>query len=82
VYVLQLVRSSSSVAANYIEACEPLGKADKRNRMRIARKEAKESIHWLRMLDNNVVDNERAMLTNEADQIRRILSAIIKKLDV
>ena len=42
-YGKQLIRSSGSQAANYIEANESLGKKDFQHRMRIARKEAKES---------------------------------------
>jgi four helix bundle protein len=49
--------------------------------MRIARKEGKESIHWLRMLNGCENDTERLKLADEANQARKILSAIIKKLD-
>lgn len=40
----QVVRSSGSIGANYIEANESLGKKDKLMRMKISRKECKESI--------------------------------------
>lgn len=46
----QLIRSSGSVGANYIEANEKLGEKDFQFRLRIARKEAKESGYWLRLL--------------------------------
>ena len=46
-YIKQLVRSSGSVGANYIEAVENLGVADERMKLKISRKEAKESAHWL-----------------------------------
>ena len=52
-YGKQLVRSSGSQAANYIEANEALGKKDFQHRMRIARKEAKESCLWLRLAEPN-----------------------------
>jgi len=50
VYIDQLIRSSSSVGANYSEANENLGKADLKMRMKIARKEAKESTRWLTLV--------------------------------
>ncbi len=47
----QLVRSSGSVGANYIEANESLGKKDFLMKSRISRKEAKESNYWLRLIN-------------------------------
>lgn len=49
--VSQVVRSSGSVGANYIEANEALGTKDFRMRIRISRKESKETRSWLRLLD-------------------------------
>ncbi|HET7361450.1 MAG TPA: four helix bundle protein [Salinimicrobium sp.] len=46
----QLVKSSGSVGANYIEANEKLGDKDFKFRLRISRKEAKESMYWLKLL--------------------------------
>jgi len=43
-----LVRASGSVGANYIEANESLSKKDFLMRVKICRKEAKESRYWLR----------------------------------
>src|SRR6266536_4268315 len=47
----QLIRSSGSLGANYIEANEPLSKKDFRMRVKISRKESKESRFFLRLLD-------------------------------
>jgi four helix bundle protein len=47
----QLVRSSGSVGANYIEANESLSKKDFYYRIKICRKEAKESNYWLNLLN-------------------------------
>ena len=58
----QLIRASGSVGANYIEANESLGKKDFIMRLRIARKEAKESRDWLRLMDTG----EDASLSNAA----------------
>ncbi|MBW2167020.1 MAG: four helix bundle protein [Deltaproteobacteria bacterium] len=51
--IKQLVRSSGSVGANYIEANESLSKKDFIMRIKICRKEAKESRYWLRLIDTN-----------------------------
>lgn len=47
----QLVRSSGSVGANYIEANESLSKKDFKVRIKISRKESKESRFWLKLID-------------------------------
>lgn len=53
-YSRQLVRSSSSIPANYIEAQEALGKKDFLYRLSVCRKESKETIQWIRLiLDTN-----------------------------
>jgi four helix bundle protein len=80
VYIKQLVRSSSSIGANYIEANEKLGKQDLLMRLRISRKEAKETEYWIELLkvDDRVGTSE--ILQQEAGELRKILSAIINKL--
>lgn len=80
--VKQVVRSSGSVGANYIEAQEALSKKDFRHRVRIARKEAKETRYWLRLLntdDEQSLETERARLIQESTELLKILSAIINK---
>ena len=58
----QLVRAAGSVGANYIEANESLGKKDFLMRIKISRKEAKESAYWLRLINetNSLKKNEDA----------------------
>ena len=76
----QLVRSSGSIGANYIEANEKLGERDFSYRLKIARKEAKETRYWLRLLKKNNSDiTEIDGLIQESEELRRILSAIINK---
>lgn len=78
----QLIRSSGSIGANYIEANESLGKKDFMMRARIARKEAKETRYWLRLLDtgtNENVERDRTELLTEATELLKILSAILNK---
>ena len=59
----QLVKASGSVGANYIEANEALSKKDFIMRIKICRKEAKESRYWLQLIDtqdSKELDTERA----------------------
>jgi four helix bundle protein len=81
--VRQLVRSSGSVAANYIEANEALSKKDFRMRIKIARKEAKESALWLRLLGTapKVDAAAQTVLHTEAVELTRIFSAILRKTE-
>jgi four helix bundle protein len=77
-----LVRASGSVGANYIEANGALGKKDFVMRLKIARKEAKETRYWLRLVfteDAPELDAERATLVREADELVKILGAILRK---
>jgi four helix bundle protein len=78
----QLVKSSGSVGANYIEANESLSKKDFRMRIRISRKEAKESRYWLRLVDTGTapaVEKERGSLVQEATELMKILASILHK---
>jgi four helix bundle protein len=81
-YSRQVIRSSSSVGANYIEANESLGKNDFTMHPRISRKEAKESILWLRLIleTNDAIDNNKCNeLIREATELKKIISSIIEK---
>lgn len=75
----QVVRSSGSVAANYIEANEALSKKDFLMRSKICRKEAKESRLWLRLILADDIETERARLEQEAKELTHIFGAIITK---
>ena len=78
--IKQLVRSSGSVAANYIEANEKLGEKDFLMKLRICKKEAKETILWLRLIDihSEDLEIERTHLINEAIELKNIVGAIYK----
>jgi four helix bundle protein len=81
--IKQLVRASGSVGANYIEANENVGSGDLRYRVKVSRKESKESMHFLGLLqvfDKKELEDERSFLVNEAGQLRKIFSAMLKKL--
>ena len=78
----QLVRASGSVGANYIEANESLGKKDSLMRIRICKKESKESRYWLRLLDTCADDKLEARqdeLIQEATELMNIFGAILRK---
>jgi len=76
----QLVRSSGSVGANYIEANEALSKKDFAMRIKIARKEAKESAYWLKIIDaSGSLGSRRVVLEREAIELTKILSSILLK---
>jgi four helix bundle protein len=69
----QLIRSSGSVAANYIEANEGLSKKDFVMRIKICRKEAKESVLWTRLL------KMPPEYKQEATELMKIFGAILEK---
>lgn len=75
--------SAGSVGANYREANDSLGKKDLIMRMKIARKEAKEAIHWLDLIEEANLELKDCMqdIKQEALEIKNILSAIINKLE-
>ena len=77
----QVVRSSGSVGANYIEANEALSKKDFVMRIKICRKEAKEGKYWLRLLvsNNNVFEKDQKSLQQEAQELTNIFGAILRK---
>lgn len=78
----QVIKSSGSVGANYREANEALSKKDFSMRIKISRKEAKESHYWLRLIHetNKLSNNEEAeRLIQEANELKKILSSILEK---
>ena len=77
----QLIRSSGSVGANYIEANESLSKKDFIMRIKICRKEIKESRYWLRLIDTNDDEQEtnRNNLIQEATELMNIFGSILQK---
>jgi len=77
----QLVRAATSVGANYIEANEALSKKDFLMRIKICRKEAKESGYWLRLIaaSNSNLRNEQEMLLKESVELTKIFGSILTK---
>lgn len=80
-YYKQLIRSSGSVAANFIEANESFSRNDFSHRVKICRKEAKETRLWLRLIDTNEKSEaQKASLIQEATELMKIFGAILEKM--
>ena len=78
----QGIRSSGSIGSNYIEANEAISKKDRLFRLRVSRKEAKESRFWLRLMDTDGSPSgtsEREKLIQESTELMKILGAILRK---
>lgn len=78
----QLIKASGSVGANYIEANEALSKKDFIMRIKICRKEAKESRYWLKLIDTEdekEQEKERRTLEKEATELMNIFGSILRK---
>jgi len=76
--IKQLIRSSTSVGANYMEANGACSKSDFRNKIYICKKEAMETKHWLRMLSTAIPKETYKLrkLWNEAQELTLIFSKI------
>ncbi len=79
--ISQLIRSATSIGANYMEADVAESKKDFLHKIGICKKEAKETLHWLRMIAS--ANTEKAqdcrVLWKEAHELVLIFSAIGRK---
>lgn len=78
----QIVRSATSVGANYMEADGAGTQRDFRFKVSLCRKEAKETCHWLRMIvkAEHQTQDEARKLYQEAHELAKIFSSIINKI--
>jgi len=81
-YGSQLIRSSASPGANYIEAIEASSSRDFIHRLKICRKETKESTHWLLLIESGDeesirIKQECQRLINEARELIKIFSSSV-----
>ena len=77
----QLFRAAGSVGANYIEANESLSKKDYKMRVKICRKEAKETRYWLKLSEPEASDVAlKDALIQETIELTKIFGAILNKL--
>jgi len=80
--IKQVIRSSGSVGANYIEANESFSRKDFVYRIKISHKEAKESVYWLRLIkETNELNSNKPIesLIQEVVELKKIFSSIIEK---
>ena len=80
--ISQLIRSATSIGANYMEANSASSKRDFRNKMFIAKKEAQETKHWLRMMIKSLPERkeEAMLLWKEAQELTLIFGKIVSNL--
>ena len=81
--ISQIVRSSTSVGANYMEANSASSKKDFRNKIHICKKEVSETKHWLRMISVGMDENKEdaRVLWREAQELTLIFGKIVSKLN-
>jgi four helix bundle protein len=82
--VSQLVRSATSIGANYCEANAASSKSDFRNKIHISKKEAQETCYWLRLIAkmDGVVSSEAMKLEGEAHEFVLIFGKILSSISV
>ncbi len=76
----QLVRSGTSIGANYYEANGAASKKDFKNKIHICKKEAKETLYWLRLLGSTIKEEsikiKCRLIWKEAHELTLIFSSI------
>lgn len=73
----QVIRSATSIGANYAEANNASSKTDFKNKIYIAKKEAAETRYWLKVLEELLPDEDLSELQQEALELNLILQKII-----
>lgn len=78
----QLIRSATSIGANYMEANAASSKRDFKNKIFICKKESQETKHWLRMLVKCVPDKKEEImkLWKECQELTLIFQKITSTL--
>lgn len=82
--ISQLIRSATSIGANYCEANGASSKQDFKNKIYLCKKEAQETKFWLRMIakSNPEKKDEAKELWKEVQQLTLIFSKIISSLKI
>lgn len=82
--IVQLIRSATSIGANYMEANNASSRRDFANKIFISKKEAQETKHWLRMLSTAINDKETTeklrVLWQECQELTMIFQKITNTL--
>lgn len=80
--IVQLIRSATSIGANYCEANNASSRRDFKNKIYICKKEAQETKYWLRLLKNSFEENKKASdLIDECHQLNLIFQKIISTME-
>lgn len=77
----QLLRSATSIGANFIEAKNGSSKKDFRNKVFISKKEASETLYWLKLLEEFSDSPQLFRLQKECQELVLILQRIITTLN-
>lgn len=80
--ISQLIRSGTSIGANYMEANSASSRKDFKNKIHISKKESQETQHWLRMIKKCVPNQEKriAALQQEVQELTLIFGKILSTL--
>ncbi len=81
--ISQMIRSATSIGANYMEANQAISRKDFKNKIHICRKEANETKYWLRLISRANVGKEEVcrLFWKEAHELLLIFSKISKSCD-
>ncbi|HLD96692.1 MAG TPA: four helix bundle protein [Patescibacteria group bacterium] len=81
ILIKQLIRSGTSIAANYMEACETLTSKEFVHKISISKKESRETIFWLNLIShaNKEMADESNQLAAECGEFLKIFRSIISK---
>lgn len=81
--VSQIIRSATSIGANYCEANNASSKKDFKNKIFICKKESQETKYWLRLLATSLPDrkNELRKLYQECHELNMIFQKIISTMN-
>lgn len=77
----QVVRSATSIGANYSEAQNAASRQDFKNKIFISKKEASETRYWLRLISELAPSDKLRLICQESNEIVYILQKIISKLN-
>lgn len=78
-FAFQLDKAVSSIGANYSEAQSASSKKDFHNKVKIALKEARESEYWIKIFSKKLPNRRFDILSNEAEELIKILTTIANK---
>lgn len=82
--VMQLVRSATSIGANYMEARNGSSRKDFRNKIYLCKKEAQETEYWLRLLLKCFISKkvEISKLSSEVHELLLIFQKIVSTMQI